>query len=491
MSNRKGTDMDRRQFNRMMVGGALAALAPMGVVRAAEGMGRKRPNILIIMGDDATYSELPLYGGVNVKTPKIDKLASQGMVFNRAFVTMSMCQPCRAELHTGQQPGRNGCCWNHSPVRPGTRSTVHYLSELGYRVGLAGKVHLQPRRAFPFEMVKGLDDNCVKPSPEFSVGGLREFMARDKEEPFCLVAALVASHVPWTEGEPEHFPVESQKLPPYFADTEATRRDYAKYLAEIEVLDEQVGEILATLEEVGAAEDTLVLFTSEQGAQWPGAKWTNWQEGVHTGMIVRWPGRVKAGVRTDAMVQYADYLPMLIEAAGGTVDEKAFDGRSFLEVLEGKRDTHRKYAYFMHNNVPEGPSYPIRSVTDGKYHYIRNLSPERIYIEKHMMGSMSEWHEYWPAWVFATEADPHAYEVMERFVRRPAEQLYVMTNDRFEMENLADDPAYAEVKARLSAALDTWMEEQGDPGAALDTHEVLEARWVEARRWQSEWREEK
>ena len=427
-----------------------------------------RPNFLIIIGDDATYLDLPSYGGQNVATPNIERLASQGVVFNNAFLAMAMCNPCRTELYTGLYPARNGSCWNHSAARKGTRSIVHYLRNLGYRVGLAGKKHVAPPASFPFEAVPGLTGNCCHRDPRFSTDGIREFITRDRNQAFCLVVGLVHPHCPWTVGDPGHFKPAKLHLPPNLADTKATRRDFAKYLAEVEVLDREVGQILKVLDQSGHAENTLVLFTSEQGAQFPGCKWTNYNTGVHTALIARWPERVKPGRRTDALVQYADILPTLIEAAGGDPKGGDFDGTSFLPVLLGKADTHRRYAYAMHNNIPEGPPYPIRAVTDGTWHYIRNLAPDAVYIEKHMMGQ-SQWHDYWLSWLFEATFDERTRRLVNRFLHRPPEELYRLDEDPYEMTNVASDPANAEVKKRLSAELDRWMKAQGDPGAALDT----------------------
>ena len=121
-----------------------------------------RPNFLIIMADDCTHNDLPVYGGRNAITPNIDRLASQGLVFNKAYLSEAMCQPCRAELYSGLYPLSNGCAWNHSASRPSIKSMPHYLGEAGYRVGLAGKVHVKPSSAFPFESVSGFDRNCVR-----------------------------------------------------------------------------------------------------------------------------------------------------------------------------------------------------------------------------------------------------------------------------------------------------------------------------------------
>ncbi|HID23205.1 MAG TPA: heparan N-sulfatase, partial [Planctomycetaceae bacterium] len=333
-----------------------------------------RPNFLIILADDCTFRELPVYGGENALTPNIDRLASQGLTFNRAYLAEAICQPCRAELYTGLYPVRNGCAWNHSASRPSVRSIPHYLRPLGYRVGLAGKVHVAPRKAFPFEWVGGFDRNCVRnPTRAHDLAPARQFMTRDSNEPFCLVIALVEPHVPWVMGDPSLYPPQRLKLPPYLADTPRTRQDYSRYLAEITYMDSQVGDILGVLDETGLAKDTLVLFTSEQGGQFPGCKWTNWDLGLHTALIARWPGRVPRDRRTDALVQYADVLPTLVDAAAGNPEAGQFDGRSFLPVLLGRADQHRRYTYGIHNNVPEGPPYPIRSVFDGRYRYIRNL----------------------------------------------------------------------------------------------------------------------
>ena len=291
-----------------------------GSVTAAD-----RPDFLVIMADDCTYNDLPIYGGSNALTPNIDRLARQGLVFNRAYLSEAMCQPCRAELYSGQYPMRNGCAWNHSASRPTTTSVPHHLKTIGYRVGLAGKVHVQPAGAFPFEKVDGFDPSCVRdPTRPHDLQFIREFMGRDASRPFCLVVALVEPHVPWVMGDASRYPPKKLKLPPHIADTQRTREDFSKYLAEITYMDGQVGEILKTLDDVGRPDETLVLFTSEQGSQFPGCKWTNWDTGLHTALIARWPHKdiladgapfaptVPRGEMRMGPTDYAQIVPGLI-----------------------------------------------------------------------------------------------------------------------------------------------------------------------------------
>jgi uncharacterized sulfatase len=460
---------------------AFVAAWPSALQAASTNPEGLRPNILIIMADDCTYNDLPVYGGKNARTPNLDSLASEGLVFDRAYLCMSMCQPCRSELYTGQFPLRNGCAWNHSASRPATRSLPGYLGALGYRVGIAGKLHVVPDSCFAFEEVPGFDSNCVRnPTQPYSLDGVRGFIRRDEHQPFCLVVALVEPHVPWVMGDPSQYPADRIQLPPNLADTPRTREDFGKCLAEITYMDGQVGEILATLKAASAEQNTLVLFTSEQGSQFPGNKWTCWDTGLHTGLVARWPGKVAVGKRTDALVEYADVLPTLLELAGGEPEGASytFDGTSFAGVLLGEKNTHRQFVYGIHNNLPEGPGYPSRTVSDGRWRYIRNLTPDELYLQKYLMGIRGGGqlnNPYWGTWLFESVARPRSYQLIKRYMMRPAEELYNTALDPYEMTNLVADVELKDIKARLSAELDRWMAVQGDPGAPLDTPEALQA----------------
>ena len=424
------------------------------------------PNFLLIIADDVTYNDLPLYGGPNISTPNIDSLASEGLTFNRAYLSIAMCNPCRTELYTGLYPFRNGSSWNHSAARTGTLSVVDHLSRLGYRVGLSGKKHVAPDDSFRFESVPGIINHREPtPTPEFDTSSIEEFMGRDEDQPFFLATAFHEAHAPWTVGRPERFDLSKLVLPENLADTPRTREQFATYLAEIEVWDWEVGKVLDALDASGQADRTVVMLTSEQGSAFPGNKWTNWNTGVHTALVVRWPGKIAAGRRTDALVQYADVLPTLVAAAGAEVGNE-FDGQSFLPVLHGQVADHREYVYLMHNNVPEGPPYPIRAIADARWHYIRNLRPEALYFEKHMSGPSVQ-----------TAINRKAVMLVNRFMRRPAEQLYDVSADPYQMRNLIGDLGLAKVRDRLASALERWMQAQGDPGASLDT----EAMWRDAR----------
>lgn len=429
-----------------------------------------KPNIVCIIADDVTYLNLSCYGETNIETPNIDRLAREGLRFTRAYSAMSMCVPFRTELYTGLYPVRSGVARNHIGAIEGTLSVFHHLPGLGYRAGIAGKAHVKPASSFPYKRL----------GSELAGGPVRDFITSNPKQPFCLFLGSQNAHPPWRSGDISKIDQSAVKLPPIIHDNPPIRETYCRYLAEILQLDREVGEILQLLEETGRARDTLVLFTSEQGWDFAFGKWTCWDVGLHTALIARWPGHVAAATESDALIQVADIVPTLIEAAGGNPTDYNLDGRSFLPVLLGRSDTHREYVYGIHNNIPEGRPYPIRSIRDKRFHYIVNLLPDETYYEKHLMEEpLAKRYDlqWWQGTMDAADAgDSRAKLLMDRYHHRPAEELYLVDSDPYEETNLADDPKYADDKAHLRIELERWMKSQKDPGAAMDTEEYWKGR---------------
>lgn len=425
----------------------------------------KKPNVLFFIADDLARNELGCYGGENVKTPHIDQFAQEGVRFNRMFSSTTMCSPTRASIYTGLYPVHNGVYKNHGETKSEVKSIVHYFQEMGYRVGLTGKTHFRPRSVYNFEMIEGFEPNCVKRTADYTLNGISGFMKRDDKQPFCLVVCSTLPHAPWTVGDPAQFDPRKLKLPPHFVDNKETRDAFCKYLAEVAALDQQFGDVLENLEEIGKGGETLVIFSGEQGPQFPGGKWTSWDYGQKSAFIIRSPEGYLHGKTTDAMVQYEDVLPTLIDYLGGKVPNE-MDGESFLPVLKGEKSMHRKLAYGVHNNVPEGTPYPIRSIRDDRYKLIVNLSPKASYFEKHLMNPNKE--GYWNTWVRDAATHETAKYWVERYTTRPEIELYDTKNDPWELTNLASDEKMKPIIDSMKKELFNWMEQQGDPGKALD-----------------------
>ncbi|MEX0866466.1 MAG: sulfatase, partial [Pirellulales bacterium] len=366
----------------------------------------RAPNILLLIADDMTWRDCGPYGNDEVFTPNMNRLAEQGICFDGMFTSTAMCAPTRQQLYTGIWPVRNGAYANHSHVHQGVKSIVHHLKGLGYRVGLNGKAHFGPKDSFPFERVPGNG---------------KEFIVRNPQQPYCLIIASDSPHRPWTEGPTERYDPEGLTVPPYLIDTETTRSQLAAYYAEITSLDAKLGQWIDWVDDSGQRDNTLLIFTSEQGSGFPFAKWTCYENGLKTAFIARWPAAIKPGTRTPAMCQYIDVVPTFIEMAGGdptladtgissaldgdrNLDGRSFDGRSFLGVLLGRSEEHRKQVFGVHTTrgiIDGSKSYPVRSVRDARYKYIRNLNHSEAFT-----GLVLSDGGVYRAWREAAEADP-------------------------------------------------------------------------------------
>ncbi|MDR1865831.1 MAG: sulfatase [Bacteroidales bacterium] len=432
----------------------------------------ERPNIVVIMADDLASHEIGCYGGKNIATPNIDRIAREGVRFTNCFASCTMSVPIRASMYTGLYPARHGVYQNHKSSYPHIKSITHYLPEAGYRVWRTGKTHTTPRAVYQFEDIAGFEPNCVKQTADYTTDTLRKYILNEKQ-PFCLFVCSTLPHAPWTVGNPSDIDPDKLILPPHLIDSKPFRNIYRKYLAEVKVLDEQVGAVLKMLEETGRLDNTLIMFLGEQGAQFPGGKWTCWDYGQSSALIVRYPQQIKAGTTSQAIVQYEDILPTLVEFAGGK-PIKDIDGQSFLPAVFGKEKEHRQWAYGIHNNIPEGTAYPVRSIRDKRYKLIINLTPEAAYFEKHLMN-VNNPVGVWKTWLESAKTDAHAQAMIERYVHRPAIEFYDVQTDPWELNNLASDKQYAKRIADMEQQLKTWMLQQGDTGAAMDVEFVNNA----------------
>jgi len=457
----------RRDFLRYAALGAAALVLPRWAQAAAPAAApaAARPNFLLMIADDLNLHDLGCAGNPDVKTPNLDRLASEGMTLRGMYTPAPTCSPCRHALYTGLFPIRSGAYPNHTRAYDGTASIFTHLKALGYRVGLQGKTHVGPQATFPWEYIHANPDNAE---------AFAAFITRDKSQPWLAVLASHDPHSPWTRGPKNLYKPEALKIPPYLHDNAVTRRNLADYYAEITQLDTQVGACLKAVEESGQGGNTLVLFVSEQGSSFPyGGKWSLYENGIRISAFARWPGRIKPGSSSDALMEYVDVPPTFLEAAGadptkidtGCPDangQRGFDGRSFLGVLLGKTGKLRDYVFAQHTTVGISgykEPYPMRSVCDGRYKLVRNLAPGNTYwiTGIHGTGIFKSWEE-------DAAKDPKLAERVKWLSHRPAEELYDLQADPYDMKNLAEDPKCADIKARLARELDAWMAQQGDKG---------------------------
>lgn len=416
------------------------------------------PNLLFIIADDCTFRDIGCYGG-QADTPNIDRLATEGMRLTHCFQAAPMCSPTRHNIYTGQYPIKTGAYPNHTATYSHIQNITHFLKPLGYRVALSGKTHIGPREMFKFEYTARANNPDLEAIDElFS-------QCAKSETPFCLFACSNEPHSPWNKGDASRYPPAEVKLPPYLPDTPEIRDGFSRYLAEITYYDWQVGQILDALQANGLAENTLVMVVSEQGNSLPFAKWTCYDNGLQSAMIVRWPGRIQPGSVSNAMVEYVDVTPTFVELAGGTPHSK-LDGRSMADVLLGKTTEHKQFVFgemTTRGIINGNECYPIRSVRSRTHKLIWNLKHDQLFT-----NACTKSAEYRSIVRAAEAGDEAAQLAINRYQRRPEFELYNVIDDPLEMKNLANDPHQLETINDLRRRLDAWMKSQGDEGIGTE-----------------------
>ncbi|MEX2169103.1 MAG: sulfatase [Pirellulales bacterium] len=419
-----------------------------------------KPNLVVFLSDDHGYLDSSAAGDARYRTPSMARLAKQGMTFTQAFAASPSCAPSRAALLTGLMPARNGSMLNHQPPRPEVKKLPAYLHELGYEVVAFGKVaHYKQGKDYGFDLIEHdtfHDAECIPAALKY----LRKWSGK---KPLCLFVGTNWPHVPWPEVN-ESF---EGPLPPTHVDTLETRQWRAQYAAAVERCDVDLGKIYdAAYKHLGP--NTLFVHFSDHGAQWPFGKWNLYDAGTRVPFVAVWPNVISPGSRSDAMVSLVDVLPTLIEVAGGTPPAD-IDGHSFCDVLIGEKTAHRDRIFTTHSGDGRMNAYPMRSVRTPRWKYIRNLRPEGKHHTHIDLGTPVDGKGYWQSWIERTKTDPDAAEVVERYHRRPAEELYDLESDPHEQSNLVGDASYTQVVAELRTELDEWMREQGDEGIITET----------------------
>ncbi len=405
-----------------------------------------------------TYSDAGALGNPVVHTPNIDRLAASGVTFTHMFTGSAMCSPTRHMLYNGRYPVRSGAWPNHARAYEGTRSMAHYLTDLGYRVGLAGKSHVAPQASYPFEEVGGR---------ELDYDRIGEFIARDPRQPFALVVASTEPHQPWSKGDPSRYDAPSLILPSYFVDTLETREALTRYYAEITFMDGQLGQVLDRLEQHAQQDNTLIMFYTEQGMSAPFAKWTLYDAGARGSLVVRWRRRIAPNRTSNALLQINDLLPTWIEAAG-VWPAPDLEGHSLFPLLlapdiPNDELQHREFVYGIHTttgilNAQE--PYPIRSIRDQRYKLIWNLAPENRFTNN---ITETGGDGFFYSWRALSSTDERARELVTRYQHRPD-----LEPDPHEQVNLAGRAEYLDRQEAMHRRLRAWMEEQGDEGLATE-----------------------
>ena len=433
---------------------------------------KDRPNFVLIIADDMNWDDCGAYGHPAIRTPNIDRLANEGLLFQHAYLTTNSCSPSRASIITGSYPHNTGAEQLHWPIPAGKETFVEKLKSSGYYTAAAGKWHMgdDVRGSFDkiyeastagFVLPTGADgekSKMIAKQPSGCEDWERALEERDSSKPFMLWLAALDPHREYNDGalDPPH-QHSDVIVPAHLPDTPEIREDLRLYYDEIGRLDQYVGKVMAKLDAQGVSDNTLILFISDNGRPFPRDKTTLYDGGIRTPWIVRWPNKVKAGNTTRALVSSVDIASTFLDLAGINSSVGTQEGMSFAKTLFDSTQKHRQYA-FAEDHWHDYEDH-ARCIVDGQFKLIRNDYMDLPSTPSADAGRGLSWQK-----MLKLNAEGKLTVEQQACFKapRPHFELYDLQRDPGEIYNLIDDPAYASVESRLQLALLKWTEETQD-----------------------------
>lgn len=420
-------------------------------VLAPSAHGDERPNFIIFVADDMAWDDCGAYGNPSIRTPNIDRLAAEGMRFDRAYLTCSSCSPSRCSMLTGRYPHATGAGELHLPLPETQTMLTKPLMKSGYWTAVVGKWHLGQAVTDQVDYRKGSNPAAM------GNAWVKALKDRPADQPFFMWAAHSDPHRGYKPGavNPPHDPAEVV-VPPFFPDASRVREDLALYYDEVSRFDEHIGMVLQELKEQGLEQNTFVLVISDNGRPFPHCKTRVHVPGVRTPFILRWPRQVKAGQIVGNVISTVDIAPTVLELAG-LAPLASFQGKSFVRMLRNPNSQIRKFAFAEHN-WHDYRAYE-RAVHTADFCYVRNWLPGiagtppadavnsptyKVMLEMHAAGTLN------PAQQGCVETP------------RAEEFLFDVTNDPHCLVNLAMLPEFSGQVESMRHELQQWQNATGD-----------------------------
>lgn len=431
-----------------------------------------RPNVLFAIADDWGWPHAGSYQDPVVKTPTFDRLAEQGILFHQAFVSSPSCTPSRGAILSGMYHWQLGPSANlYGPFPDRVPTYPELLKKAGYRIGKTSKC-----------WGPGVPETRGRQLGGPNFASFQDFLdaAPDNSNaPFCFWLGSGDPHRPYQRGsgKASGIPLEQIQLPACFPDNATVRGDVADYYVEVQRFDKLVGNAVQLLEERGMLDQTIIVMTGDHGMPFPRCKANLYDTGTRVPLAIRYPLYIQGGSETSALVSLTDLAPTFLELAG-LEPTPEMTGRSLMDVLRGGRDTERLSVVFgKERHVPcqEAPNpggYPCRGLRTDGFLYIRNYFPDR------WPNGTPDWQDAWfdGSWLGDTDNGPTKTVISDldrqnafyqwSFAKRPAEELYDLTRDPDQLNNVADNPRYQETRDLLRAQLADEQKRTGDPRAA-------------------------
>ena len=466
------------------------------------------PNIVLIVSDDHGSGDLGCYGNESIHTPNLDYLAAEGIRFTRAYCTSASCSASRSVILTGLYNHANGHFghqhhYHHFRAYDHVQSLPVLLAELGeYETARIGKYHVAPEHVFHFNTVietPGARNTAIM------ANNCKNFLEANQNSPFFLYFCTSDPH---RSGENHPGPLGANRfgnkdngyegittkkfspteveVPDYLPDNQQCREELAEYYESVARMDQGIGMLFDHLKELDLWDNTVIIYISDNGIAFAGAKTTIYQPGINLPLIVKNVHSQEKGTTSQAIVNWADLTPTILDFAGILDKSKqklteihdqnknivhhtansAFHGRSLKKLLNGEDAVDFTETFASHTFHEITMYYPMRTVINERYKLIWNIAYQLPYPHATDLWASSTWQS-----ILRTEDQQYGPRSVNDYTYRPQFELYDIQNDPYEAQNLAGLSAYEQILTTMKESLRDYQRRTNDPWIMKWEHE--------------------
>lgn len=444
-----------------------------------------KPNIILFVSDDHGKDALGCYGNPVIRTPNLDRLAEEGVRFVNAYCTSASCSASRSVILTGK--------YGHATASYGHVHSYHHfrtyddvvslpllLEQQGYHTARIGKYHVAPEEAYKFRTV--LEENArstyemAEACKAVLHGELPFFLYFCTDDPHRGPATDSGD---WTEPNkfgnrekgypgitPETYDPEEVVVPDFLPDNSECRRELAQYYQSVSRIDQGFGRLIQILDDAGKTDNTIIIYISDNGIAFAGAKTTTYEPGINLPCIIKYPGLDNKGIINNAMITWADLAPTILDMTGADISEMDFHGRSFKGILEIENPEGWAEIYASHTFHEITMYYPMRVCRSGNFKLIWNIAWKLDYPFASDLWASPTWQR-----IYRDGLEYYGKRRVEEYIKRPEFELYDLSADPDEVVNLAGESAYRAVLQNMIGKIRKFQEDRNDPWIVKHSHE--------------------
>ncbi|TPN86245.1 sulfatase family protein [Aquimarina algicola] len=447
---------------------------------------QNRPNIILFVADDHGTDALGAYGNPIIKTPNLDQLAKEGTKFNNAYCTSASCAASRSVILSGLFGHATGSYghvhdYHHFSTYDTIKSLPVLLDKVGYETVRIGKYHVAPEKVYQFNTVlKANPRNTVEMAEKCA-----DVLKADK--PFFLYFCTDDPHrghpfEPNQWDTPNNFGNKKEGylgvetvtynpkdvlVPDFLPDTKQTREEIAEYYQSVSRIDQGFGKLMQMLHETGKAKNTIVIYISDNGMAFPGAKTTVHEPGIKLPCIIKDPTKTEKDITSNAMISWVDLTPTILDMAKIDYDVNAFHGKSFYDIIGKKAVKGWDEIYASHTFHEITMYYPMRVVRNNNYKLIWNIAHRLEYPFASDLWASSTWQS-----VYRNNVEYFGNKKVKDYLFRPEFELYDLEKDPNETNNLANEETFKEVLETMKSKLKSFQSKTKDPWMIMWSHDA-------------------